>query len=118
VCSGVSLRNFDFPWFNEQVRPFGIVSIDWKGNFSTYSPELLGMSVQPYGEFSFGNVTDKHFADALETPRFREVLADIKMGIQRCAEFSAYYGYSGGGAPANKYYENGSFNSTETLYCR
>jgi radical SAM protein with 4Fe4S-binding SPASM domain len=34
------------------------------------------------------------------------------------AESCAYYGYCGGGAPANKYYENGSFNSTETLYCR
>jgi hypothetical protein len=75
IRSGVSLRSFDFPWFNEQVRPFGIVSLDWKGNFSTYSPELLGMSIQPYGEFSFGNVTDNHFADALETSKFREVLA-------------------------------------------
>ncbi|HET7238055.1 MAG TPA: cyclophane-forming radical SAM/SPASM peptide maturase GrrM/OscB [Terrimicrobiaceae bacterium] len=118
IRSGISLREFDFPWFNEQVRPFGIISVDWEGNFSTYSPELLGMKVEPYGDFAFGNVTRDHFADALETPKFRQVLTDIQKGIQRCAQTCAYYGYCGGGAPANKYYENGSFASTQTMYCR
>ena len=118
IRSGISLREFDFPWFNEQVRPFGIISVDWKGNFSTYSPELLGMSLEPYGEFCFGNVLRDHFADALETPKFRQVLVDIQTGIKRCAESCPYYGYCGAGAPANKYYENGSFASTQTLYCR
>lgn len=118
IRSGVSLREFDFPWFNEQARPFGIVSVDCSGNFSTYSPELLGMTLKPYGEFSFGNVVRDHFADALETPKFRKVLTDIQSGIRRCAETCAYYGYCGGGAPANKYYENGSFASSQTMYCR
>ena len=118
ICSGVSLRRFDFPWFNEQVRPFGIVSVDCEGNFSTYSPELLGMNVEPYGRFAFGNVTEGHFADAMETAEFRRVLTDIQAGIRRCAEECAYYAFCGGGAPANKYYENGSFASTETMYCR
>lgn len=36
-----------FSLFNEQVRPFGIVSVDWKGNFSAYSPELLAMTLDP-----------------------------------------------------------------------
>jgi uncharacterized protein len=118
IRSGISLRDFDFPWFNEQVRPFGIISVDWKGDFSTYSPELLGMSLDPYGEFCFGNVLRDHFADALETPKFRQVLVDIQTGIKRCADSCPYYGYCGAGAPANKYYENGSLASTETLYCR
>ena len=29
-----------------------------------------------------------------------------------------YFGFCGGGAPVNKYSENGSFDSTETLFCR
>jgi uncharacterized protein len=118
IRSGFSLREFDFPWFNEQVRPFGIVSVDCEGNFSTYSPELLGMTLDPYGPFAFGNVMEQHFSDALETAKFRRVLADIQTGIARCAATCAYYGYCGGGAPANKYYENGSFASTQTMYCR
>lgn len=76
------------------------------------------MTLDPYGQFSFGNVTRNHFADALETSKFRQLLSDIQLGIRRCAETCAYYGYCGGGAPANKYYENGSFASTQTLYCR
>lgn len=118
IRAGVSLREFDFPWFNEQVRPFGIVSVDVAGNFSTYSPELLGMTLEPYGDFSFGNVLENHFCDAIETPKFREALTDIQAGIKRCAETCQYYGYCGGGAPANKYYENGSFASSQTMYCR
>lgn len=118
ILSGVTLRNFDFPWLNEQIRPFGIVSVDCEGNFSTYSPELLSMPVQPYGDFSFGNVTRDHFLDAVESTKFQTVLDDIKAGIKKCASSCSYYGYCGGGAPANKYYENGSFASTQTMYCR
>jgi uncharacterized protein len=118
ILSGVTLRDFDFPWLNEQIRPFGIVSVDCEGNFSTYSPELLGMPVKPYGDFNFGNVTREHFLQALDTPKFQHVLADIKEGIKKCAATCSYYGYCGGGAPANKYYENGSFASTQTMYCR
>lgn len=118
ILSGVTLRDFDFPWLNEQIRPFGIVNVDCEGNFSTYSPELLSMPVEPYGSFSFGNVTRDHFLDAVETPKFQQVLSDIQTGIKRCAASCAYYGYCGGGAPANKYYENGSFSSGQTMYCR
>lgn len=118
ILSGVTLRDFDFPWLNEQIRPFGIVNVDCEGNFSTYSPELLSMPVEPYGSFSFGNVTRDHFLDALDTPKFQQVLGDIQGGIKRCAATCAYYGYCGGGAPANKYYENGSFSSSQTMYCR
>ena len=95
IRSGISLREFDFPWINEQVRPFGIISVDWEGNFSTYSPELLGISLEPYGDFFFGNVTREHFSDALETPKFRQVLSDIQAGIKRCTETCSYYGYCG-----------------------
>ena len=29
---------------NEQVRPFGILSVDYLGNYSTFSPELIGQN--------------------------------------------------------------------------
>jgi hypothetical protein len=56
IRSQKSLRDLDFPHFNEQIRPFGILNVDCDGNYSTYSPELLGMNVSPYGTFSFGNI--------------------------------------------------------------
>lgn len=113
-----SLRDFDFPYFSEQVRPFGMLSVDCDGNYSTYSPELLGTSVEKYGRFTFGNVLRDDFVDAVETPRFRSVFEDIREGIRQCQESCQYYGYCGGGAPANKLYENGGLSSSETMFCR
>jgi uncharacterized protein len=88
------------------------------GNYSTYSPELLGMNLSPYGTFSFGNILTDDFVDAEESPKFRSVFADLQTGIKLCQDSCAYYGYCGGGAPANKYYENGSLATAETMFCR
>jgi uncharacterized protein len=118
IQSRKSLRSFDFPYFNEQVRPFGILNVDCDGNYSTYSPELLGMNVSPYGSFSFGNILMDDFVEAVESPKFRSVFTDIQSGINLCRDSCAYYGYCGGGAPANKYYENGSFATAETMFCK
>ena len=118
IQSQKSLRSFDFPHFNEQVRPFGILNVDCEGNYSTYSPELLGMNLSPYGSFTFGNILKDDFVEAVESPKFRSVFTDIQSGINLCKDTCAYYGYCGGGAPANKYYENGSFATTETIFCK
>jgi uncharacterized protein len=107
-----------FVYENEQVRPFGILSIDWQGNFSTYSPELLGLTLGDYGEFSFGSVHQTPLGDAVQTPKFQRVLADIQAGVERCRAECAYFNLCGGGAPANKFFENGSFTSSATQYCR
>ena len=71
IQSRKSLRSSDFPYFNEQVRPFGILSVDCDGNYSTYSPELLGMNSPKYGSFGFGNILENDFVDAVETTKFR-----------------------------------------------
>jgi len=107
-----------FVYENEQVRPFGILSIDWQGNFSTYSPELLGLTLENYGEFSFGSVHGTSLSDAVQTPKFQRVLTDIQAGVERCRSECTYFDLCGGGAPANKYFENGSFASSATRYCR
>jgi uncharacterized protein len=103
---------------NDQVVPFGIVSVDCEGNFSTFSPELLGMQSTTYGDFSFGNVLTHDLAESLAGEKFRRVFADIEAGVGLCAQTCEYYSFCGGGAPSNKYYENGSFATAETMYCR
>jgi len=40
----------------QECRPFGILNVDCAGNFSTYSPELLGLSSPRLGSFALGNV--------------------------------------------------------------
>lgn len=103
---------------NNQVEPFAIISIAYDGSLSTFSPELLGMKNPDYGDFSFGNVLHDRFSDIAATSKFQQVLQDIKAGVSRCAQECQYFSFCGGGAPSNKYYENGSFASTETLFCR
>jgi uncharacterized protein len=102
----------------EQCTPLTMLNVDCDGNFSTFSPELLGMPSPDYGDFRFGNVHTDRFEDVTKSEKFRRVNADIEAGVEMCRRSCPYFGLCGGGAPANKYYENGTFRSTETLYCK
>jgi uncharacterized protein len=102
----------------QQTTPFAIISVDCRGNFSTFSPELLGLTSEDYGDFTLGNVMTDSFDSVLAKPKFMAIAHDIDAGIQRCRKTCEYYAYCGGGAPVNKYFENGSFDSTETMFCR
>jgi uncharacterized protein len=95
------------------------VNIDCEGNFSTYSPELLGMSSPRHGNFALGNVATHHrLEDVMATEQFRLLEEEIARGVEMCEESCPYFAFCGGGAPANKHFENGTFASTETLFCR
>jgi uncharacterized protein len=43
---------------------------------------------------------------------------EILAGVDRCRRQCEYFALCGGGAPANTLYENGTFASAETAYCR
>lgn len=103
---------------NDQVEPFGIISIAHDGSVSTFSPELLGLKSSEYGDFCFGNVQNDRIEEIITTSKFQRVSKDIKAGVSLCARDCEYFSFCGGGAPSNKYYENGSFVSAETMFCR
>jgi len=115
---GIDSEGGDISMRNDQVRPYKILSVDCDGNFSTFSPELLGLKSDLYGDFCFGNVQVNAFPEMTRGSKFKRVFADIQTGVKLCSETCGYYFLCGGGAPSNKYYENGSFASTETMYCR
>jgi len=102
----------------QESTPFAIVSVDSAGTLSTFSPELLGLPSDLYGGFGLGNVARDSFAEVLASGRFQAMARDVDAGITKCREECSYFRFCGGGAPANKYFENGSFDSTETLFCR
>jgi uncharacterized protein len=54
----------------------------------------------------------------VETEKFKKIYQDIQAGLDLCEETCDYFSVCGGGAPANKYFENGSFATSETMYCR
>jgi uncharacterized protein len=103
---------------NDQVSPFAILSVAYDGSISTFSPELLGMKSSDYGDFYFGNVMTDDLTDVLSGSKFQHVLEDIQTGVRLCSDGCEYFSFCGGGAPSNKYYENGSFASAETMFCR
>jgi uncharacterized protein len=50
--------------------------------------------------------------------RFQALESEIALGVERCRQTCPYFAFCGGGAPANKYFETGTFAATETLFCR
>jgi uncharacterized protein len=112
------IRPADAPFCNQLVEPFAIISTDWAGNISTFSPELLGLKNPAYEDFLLGNINQDALADLLHRPNLARMLADIQAGVELCREHCEYFSVCGGGEPVNKLAENGSFASSETTYCR
>jgi uncharacterized protein len=102
----------------QENKPWAIVSVDCEGNFTTYSPELLGVPSSAHGGFTLGNVATDSLEAVMASPRFRQLEEEIGRGIDLCRTGCTYFPFCGGGAPANKFFENGTFTSTETLSCR
>jgi uncharacterized protein len=103
---------------NVQTLPFALVNIAHDGSFGTFSPELLGQPSAEFGNFTIGHVERDGFFAAAAGASFARLWSAIAQGVRACERSCTHFGYCGGGAPANKLYENGDLGSTETLYCR
>ena len=104
---------------NAQTWPFALLSVAHNGDFSTFSPELLGQPAAIYDDFVIGNVATSGYLDAARgSAAFARLWHAVQRGTEACRSSCAHFNYCGGGAPANKFYENGDIASAETLYCR
>lgn len=106
------------PVDNSMVTPFAILNIDYLGNISTFSPQLLGQLDPTYGDFRFGNVHRDKIEDILKSRKFKRVYSDVLRGIVKCKEICPYFDVCGGGDPSAKLAEHGTFDVAETLDCR
>jgi uncharacterized protein len=106
----------DAAW-DQQNRPWCIVTVDCTGKYTTFSPELLGLA---WGDDTFvlGNVVDTPIRTAEASEKFERLASSIAAGVDACKDECEYFRYCGGGAPVNKYSENGTFSSTETMFCQ
>lgn len=100
------------------TTPFVILNFDVQGNFTTFDPELLGVKTEEYGDFILGNIRHDTLDSILKTEKFRRIYEDIKAGVTLCRKTCQYFKVCGGGSACNKYWENGTFRSTETMACR
>lgn len=98
------------------VEPFVHLNVDWQGNFSTFSPELLGIKSASHGDFVLGNLRKGPLSASNE--KLLALQAEIADGVDQCRQTCSYFDLCGGGAPSNKLAENGTFASGETMYCR
>jgi uncharacterized protein len=102
----------------DMTKPFVIVNVDANGNLSTFDPELLAVPTEDYGDFVLGNVRDDSLEALIDTEKFQRIQAAMAAGVEQCRTECDYFGLCGGGAGSNKYWENGSFATSETQACR
>jgi uncharacterized protein len=103
---------------NPLAEPMRMLSVGVNGELSTFSPELLGYSSERYGPFEFGNIHHNGLDNILHNEAFVAANSDIERGLRQCELTCEYFDICRGGAPVNKLFENGTFDSTETLFCR
>lgn len=103
---------------NSQNEAGRILSIAWDGAYSSYSPELLGMTHPEIGPLVLGNVVDGPLPPSKSLVPYQKQLLEISRGVERCRAECAYFPFCLGGAPANKLGEHHRFDVTETLFCR
>jgi uncharacterized protein len=108
----------DEPVRDEQNEPFAIVSVSHDGAISTFSPELLGAHHPRFSGFAFGHIAAHGLADVAAGAPFRTVSREIRRGVDACRRDCRYFRWCGGGAAANKLFETGRFDTTETMHCR
>ena len=62
----------EMPARSHEIAPLAIISVDCEGRFSSFSPELLGLKSEQYGDFEFGRVQTDSFRAAARTEKFRD----------------------------------------------
>ena len=102
---------------NAQIAPFRILSVAVDGNFTTFSPELLGMSCPTYGSLNLGNILRDSPTEIARSDKLLTLLKAVQAGVNRCKETCDYFELCGGGTPSNKLFEKGSFDVGATRFC-
>ncbi|WP_198170479.1 cyclophane-forming radical SAM peptide maturase AmcB [Actinoplanes awajinensis] len=99
-----------------QLDPIPTIAYD--GSVVLLSPELAGFHDLRYGDFTSGNVLTtplrRILVEATSTPWISEFLN----GVEACRTSCPYFGFCGGAHAANRYFEHGRFDGTETNHCR
>jgi uncharacterized protein len=99
------------------LDPIPTVAAD--GRVFLLSPELAGFTDRRYGDFSSGNVLttplDEVLRRAAESAGW---VPEYLAGVEACRQTCPYFGFCGGAHAANRYFEHGRFDGTETNHCR
>ncbi|WP_284706248.1 cyclophane-forming radical SAM peptide maturase AmcB [Micromonospora phytophila] len=95
-----------------------IPTVGHDGSVTVLSPELAGFTDARYGDFSSGNVLTTPLAEILSGAERTPWVGEFLAGVEACRSSCPYFGFCGGGHAANRYFELGRFDGTETEHCR
>src|SRR5260370_31560379 len=112
------IRPRDARFGRQRVEPFAITSMDWAGNISTFSPELLGLKNAQYGDFLLGNINRDRLVDMPRRANFTKMLGDIEAGVAMCRESCEDFSVCGGGETVKKLAAKGALIQTQTNHLR
>lgn len=99
-----------------QLDPIPTVAYD--GSVVLLSPELAGFSDVRYGDFSSGNVLRTPLPEIIANAAGTSWIGEFLAGVEACRAQCPYFGFCGGAHAANRYFEHGRFDGTETNHCR
>ncbi len=97
------------------IDPLPTVAHD--GSVTLISPELAGFG-NARGSFSSGNVLDASLDEIISRAADVPWVAEFMSGVDACRNTCPYFDFCGGGHPANRHFEHGRMDGTETDYCR
>jgi uncharacterized protein len=99
-----------------QLDPIPTVAHD--GSVVLLSPELAGFTDARYGDFASGNVLRTPLAEIIANAAGTGWIGEFLAGVEACRAHCPYFGFCGGAHAANRYFEHGRFDGTETNHCR
>jgi uncharacterized protein len=116
--AGAALAGTDDDLLPRQHDPIPVVAEN--GRVVLLSPELAGFTDPRYGDFASGTVPDTplHEIVAQAAARPDGWLAEYLTGVEACRATCPYFGFCGGAHAANRYFEHGRFDGTQTDHCR
>jgi uncharacterized protein len=113
MATNLAARHARLPRSQEQ-QPLSIITVGVDGQFSTFSPELLGFAHRTHGDFRVGRA---YPAFSLDTQRLEAMHREIEAGLSRCESECRYFSVCGGGHPSAKYFDAHSFAVAEHTSC-
>lgn len=103
----------------EDATSCTVLSFNQEGGITTFSPQMIAGTVDCPNRFIVANIRDLASLDDLDcSPIHQQLKTEIEAGIRKCRAECGYFNLCGGGAPASKFYEHGTFDCTETRECR
>jgi uncharacterized protein len=112
-------KNPAFRRISEEQFGMEVLNVKKNGDVSTFSPELIEGNDGNPDAFVLGNVHQLiSFTELTRLPKYQAIEAEVHAGIEKCRRTCAYFDFCGGGHLSAKYFENGTFDCTETEYCK